>query len=213
MSNIYGEYSLGFPERAVGDIYATPIDERPGAEGKVGYEYFEYYYNNSYYGGNGVNRLLTTTQGSGFDYSKYNLHTIYELLIAKYAESHVRCEEDLFKTRVCQLIWQYGPDWQRQMATNDNLLTLTEAQLAAGNTNIYNHAAHPSTAPTTQSRTELGKIDNQSVQIRSLSKLETMLAGYKVASEQITKDFIDKFKPLMSACVYKGLTGYVITED
>lgn len=162
----------------------------------------------TYYAGNAVPARLLT----GADYATYQADTIYALLASEYFGAHIAMSsEDWFKLKVMQIIYEYGPQWQREMVLQDKLLKLSEDDVLLGSKAIYNHAQNPSTEPSTNTLEELTYIDDQNTTKWKKEKVR----GYAEASQgldnRITRDFLNKFKKLFIRFVYP--TGPIFYEE
>ena len=143
-------------------------------------------------------RLLT-----GTEYAKYDISAIYALLCSEYFGAHISMSsEDWFKLKVMQTIFEYGPQWQREMALQDKLLKLTDAELRAGSKAIYNHAAHPSTEPSTDTDDELPYIDDQNVTKYAKEKARAFAEGAAGLDDSATRRFVNRFRKLFIRFLY-----------
>ena len=97
-------------------------------------------------------RLLTGTQ-----YDKYGLRVIFSLLAQRYWQNEIAVDScEMFKLKVMTRIFEHGPKWQRDMYLFDRLRDLSDDQLSIGTKTVNNHAAHPDSAPVTDSIESLG---------------------------------------------------------
>lgn len=146
---------------------------------------------------------------NGNDYSTYQADTIYTLLCSEYFGAHISMSsEDWFKLKVMQIIYEYGPTWQREMALQDKLLALTDDQLMTGSKAIYNHAAHPSTDPSTATLEELTYIDDQNTSNWKKERIRAFVDGSSGLDDSITRTFLNRFKKLFIKFIYP--TGPVL---
>ena len=172
-----------FYTRTFGDIFPTATD------------FSNFYANNAV-----PARLL-----SGTDYSSYGIEAIYYLLLSEYFGAHIcMSSEDWFKMKVMQIIYEYGPAWQREMALQDKLMRLTDSDLVTGAKAIHNHAAHPSTAPATATLEEVEYIDDQSTTNWKKEKLKAFMDARNVIDDSLTKEFLSRFKKLFIKFVYSA---------
>lgn len=192
--------------RTFAEIYHEPID--PVDDSRTDYTYFEWFYQNC-----GVpNRLLSSTSPDT-TYDKYQLNTIYFLLMSRFANDHIKIsDEQRFKLEVCSRIMQYGPQWQRLMALQDKMLKLTDDDLKYGHTTIYNHAMHPDTDPTTQTIDELDYIDDQNVTKMKRDGLDAYSRLLPWLDDKATTDFLKHFENLFVVVVY-GPSDLYIEEE
>lgn len=137
----------------------------------------------------GIPKIITTT----------NATTLYYLLYARYGNSTIaNFDENQFKYKLFSLIWQYGPNWEKELSIQTNLRGLTEDEIREGSRAIYNKALNPATEPTTE---ELDYISEQNTTKYKKSKIE----GYGVLMEllrrDVTEDFLNRFKKLFLVIV------------
>lgn len=138
------------------------------------------------------NRLLT-----GTPYANYTIDAIYALLVSEFFGAHIaHSSEDWFKLRVMQIIFEYGPTWQREMVLQDKLMNATDADLRAGAYSLHNHALHPSTSPSTGTDEELTYIDDQNVNKWKKDYVRSFTDGSAALDDSATRRFINHFKKL-----------------
>lgn len=88
--------------------------------------------------------------------------TLYYLLYAKYANNPLaNYDENQFKYKVFSIIYSYGPTWEKKLAIQTRLRSLSEDDLLKGSKAIYNTALNPSDAPGTGTLEELDYINSQ----------------------------------------------------
>ena len=104
----------------------------------------------------------------------------YLLLFSRYGNNPIaNYDVNQFKNKIFTLIWQYGPAWEKRLEMQENIRNLTLQEIMTGtktdwasegtqtqnnsgtDTTINNHAYNPSTAPNTQTTSELDYIDQQ----------------------------------------------------
>lgn len=123
------------------------------------------------------------------------MNIIFYLLYARYGNNPIaNLDENQFKYKIFSVIYQYGPTWAKRLDIQKTLRTLSEDDLLAGSKAIYNHAYNPSTAPSTQSLTELNYIDNQNTSNIRRGKLDAYALLWNLLKVDVTEDFLDKFK-------------------
>lgn len=127
--------------------------------------------------------------------SDSNCNTLYYLLYARYGNNPIaNYDEEQFKYKVCAIIFQYGPAWEKRLAIQQNLRNLSEADLLAGSKAIYNHAFNPSDAPGTGTLEELGFINDQNTTNYKKSKMEAYAQLWDLIDTDVTSEFLNKFK-------------------
>lgn len=139
------------------------------------------------YSKNGVSTTVQTI-------SDTNAQTLFYLLYARYGNSPI-ANRDItqFKYKVFSIIFQYGPDWQKQLDIQYQLRGLTEDEIRTGSKAIYNNALNPSTAPSTSTLEELTYINQQNTTNYKKSKIEGYALLLELLSNDVTENFIKKF--------------------
>lgn len=127
---------------------------------------------------------------------------LYYLLYASYGNNTIASNDpNRFKYKVFQLVFSYGPTWEKQLAIQKSLRDLTDTDLQTGVTNILNHAYNPSATPTTQTTTELDYINEQNVSKTKKSKLDGYAMLLSLLDTDVTQTFISKFKSLFKVVI------------
>ena len=123
--------------------------------------------------------------------------TLYYILYAQFANSHIsNFDETQFKYKLFSTIFMYGPSWEKRLEIQKKLRELTDDELITGTKMIYNHAYNPGSEPSTGSLVELNFINEQNTNTAKRSKLDSYALLYGLLATDVTKEFIDKFKPL-----------------
>lgn len=134
--------------------------------------------------------------------SDMSIQTLYYLLYAEYGNNTIASNDvNRFKYKVFSIIYQYGPNWEKELSIQENLRNLTEEDLLKGSTMIYNHAYNPSTAPSTATLDELTTINDQNTTKAKRSKLEGYNALVSMLDSDITANFIRRFRSLFKIVV------------
>lgn len=165
--------------------------------------------NNSYYGGyrtrtfqqiwDSDESFLGFLSGAGIPLKikDENAKTLYFLLYARYANSHIMSsDEERFKYAVASTIFMYGPTWERRVEVQDALRSMTIEELKVGAKEIYNSASNPNTSPYTSTLEELTYINLQNTSNRKRSTLDAYGELLMILETDVTKEFIDKFAKL-----------------
>ena len=138
-----------------------------------------------------------------------NITKLYYLLYARYGNNPIaNFDENQFKYKVFSIIFEYGPNWQKELEIQNNLRGLTEDQLMEGHFAIYNQAAHDATAPSTNTTTELSYINNQNTTRVKKARLNAYNDLLILLKTDVTKQFIDKFEKLFKKFLYGRPTLY-----
>ena len=123
--------------------------------------------------------------------------TLYYLLYSRYANSVVASSDlNRFKYNLFSIIWQYGPNWSKNLDIQNKLRSLTDEELMQGSIQIYNMADNPSTDPSTDSGEYLKYIKTQNTSNNKKSKLEAYALLNSLLKKDVTQEFLDRFKKL-----------------
>ena len=126
--------------------------------------------------------------------SNTNATTLYYLLYARYGNSTIaNFDLNQFKYKLFSIIFQYGPNWEKELQIQSNLRGLTEDEIREGSRAIYNKALNPNTAPTTD---ELDYISEQNTTKYRKSKIEGYGLLMELLKRDVTEEFLNKFKKL-----------------
>lgn len=129
-----------------------------------------------------------------------SITTLYYLLMSKYANSYAASsDEGRFKYELMQIIFRFGPTWEKQLEIQDNLRTLTDKEIELGTKQIRNRAYNPSSDPSTDTTEVLQYINDQNVDITVRGKLEGYAHLNALLQTDVTGDFLNQFKKLFSA--------------
>ena len=145
-----------------------------------------------------------------------NISKLYYLLYARYGNSPIaNMDENQFKFKVYSIIFEYGPNWQKELEIQNTLRNLDISQLQEGQLAIYNQAFHDATAPSTNTTEELEFINNQNTSRLKKGKLNAYNDLLLLLKTDVTKQFIDRFANLFKKFLYSRPTLYVtdIEED
>lgn len=138
--------------------------------------------------------------------STEDINTLYYLLYANYGNSHIASSDlNRFKYQLFSIIWQYAPNWSRQVEIQKRLRELKEVELLQGSRQIYNHANNPSVEPTTDTTEELEFINEQNVSKNKKGILEGYALLDSLLKKDVTQDFLNKFKKLFLTIVQPEL--------
>lgn len=142
----------------------------------------------AFYNSSGLNPQLK-------DLSTYR--TIYMLLASRYKNSSIAySDESQFKLELFSKIFQFAPNWERELDLQRTLRGLSESELTTGGRAIYNHSYNPSTAPSTQATEELPTVNDQNVTKYTKSKLDAYSNLVNLLEKDVTEDFVRRFRYL-----------------
>lgn len=126
------------------------------------------------------------------------LKLTYALLFAKYEESHIASFNSAsFENKVNSFIFQYAPNWIKELEIQQALRSLTEEDITKGSIAKFTHGYNPSTVPGTgNSDTEIETVNEQTLNKYTKSKLDgyTQLMGLLL--NDVTQAYISKFSKL-----------------
>ena len=182
--------------------------------------------------------------------SQQNALMTYLLLFSRYGNNPIaNYDVAQFKNKIFTLIWQYGPAWEKRLEMQENIRNLTLQEIMTGtktdwssegtqsqsstgtDTTINNHAYNPSTAPNTQTTSELDYIDQQNVakgsntgmiqaadnkttgQVVTKSKMDAYAQLWDLVATDVTNDYIGKFKKCFKQFVAPERRMIYVTED
>lgn len=139
-----------------------------------------------------------------------NISKLYYLLYARYGNNPIaNMDENQFKFKVYSIIFEYGPNWQKELEIQNKLRNLTDDELSTGQFAIYNQAYHDATAPGTSTTEELAYINNQNTSRLKKGKLNAYNDLLLLLKTDVTKQFIDRFANLFKKFLYSRPTLYV----
>lgn len=141
-----------------------------------------------------------------------NAETLYYLLYAKFGNSHIASsDENQFKYKLAQIIFSYGPTWEKRLELQEELRGLTEDELRLASQTILNHAYNPSTDPVNDTRQIMDKLDQQNVRYTDRGILDGYERLLMLLDTDITDEFLRKFSRLFIKFVYPG--GHLYYES
>ena len=176
--SLYGTYRT----KKFGDVWSTPNDFIMD------------------YLGNGVPTTIPTDVQNGNDQG--SVINLYFLLYARYGND-VIASSDLqrFKMNLFAIIWQYGPNWAKNLEIQSKLRKLTDDEITQGSVQIYNQADNPSTDPSTDTSEFLQYIKTQNTSINKKGTLEGYALLDSLLKRDVTQEFLNRFKPLFKTVV------------
>ena len=143
-----------------------------------------------------------------------HLEIAYYLLYARYGNNPIaNSDENQFRYKLFSFLFMYGPTWSKRLDVQEKLRDLSEEEIITGSKAVFNHAANPSTSPSTSSLEELIYIDNQSTSNYKKSKLEGYSLLLSLLETDVTEEFIGKFKKLFITVVLPEMPLWYATEE
>lgn len=132
-----------------------------------------------------------------------NINKLFYLLYARYGNNPIaNLDENQFKFKVYSIIFEYGPNWQKELDIQNKLRNLSEEEMQKGQFAIYNQAYHDATEPSTNTTEELEYINNQNTSRMKKGKLNAYNDLLLLLKTDVTKRFIDKFANLFKKFLY-----------
>lgn len=126
--------------------------------------------------------------------------TLFYLLYARYGNNIISStDRERFKYMLFSLVFQYGATWEKRVDIQKSLRDLSPEELITGNTQISNHAYNPDQSPSTQTLSELNYINEQHANKTKRGKLEGYAMLMALLEEDVTGQFLDKFRTLFIA--------------
>lgn len=163
--------------------------------------------------------IYTVSQSSGTDTLDVDhARLLYYLLYSRYGNNSIlSTDRNRFKYNVFSIMFQYGPGWVAKLDLQDKLRKLkdSDVDLTFGGKAIYNHAFNPGNAPSTNITREIPAINEQNVTIKDRDKLTAYAELYALLEDDVTEEFIGKFKKLFTKMVapIKALTYPDVEEE
>ena len=146
-----------------------------------------------------------------------NATTLYYLLYSKFGNSHIaNFDLNQFKYRLFGLIFQYGPTWERKLGIQASLRSLQEADLITGSKTINSHAYNPSTeveGGPNPDGDEITTINEQTKSRTIKSKLDGYAYLWDLLTNDVTEEFLNKFKQLFLVVVEPQKPLWYESED
>lgn len=157
----------------------------------------------SEYSSNGIKTTITQDSAK----------TLYYLLYSRFGNSVVASSDtNRFKYDVWATIFSYGPTWEKRLEIQEKLRDLTDDELFAGATQIYNHAYNPGTAPSTNTLDELTAINEQNTNKHKKAKMDGYAMLMSLLETDVTEVFLDKFKKLFLKVVQPEIPLWYATD-
>ena len=143
-----------------------------------------------------------------------NINTLYYLLYSKYGNSPIASsDEERFKYSLFRIVWEYGPAWEKKLAIQTKLRSLSEDQIIEGSKQIYNNASNPAIEPGTFTDEELTYINNQNVTKSKKGKLEGYAFLIDLLEDDVTEGFLSKFSKLFLTIVLPEFPLWYVSDD
>lgn len=162
-----------------------------------------------------VEDFLADYKGCGIPttISDNSAQTLFYLLYGSYGNDVVASSDiNRFKYKLFSIIFQYAPNWEKQLEIQNKLRGLTEDDIRLGSRQIYNTAQNPSTEPSTDTTDELQYINNQNVTKNQRGVLEGYATLLSLLRTDVTQEFLNRFRKLFLTIVQPEEPLLYITE-
>lgn len=162
-----------------------------------------------------VEDFLADYKGCGIPttISDNSVQTLFYLLYGSYGNDIVASSDiNRFKYKLFSIVFQYAPNWERQLEIQSKLRGLTEDDIRLGSRQIYNTAQNPSTEPSTDTTDELQYINNQNVTKNQRGVLEGYATLLSLLRTDVTQEFLNRFRKLFLTIVQPEEPLLYITE-
>lgn len=139
---------------------------------------------------------------------------IYDLLFANFANDSIASMDiGQFKAKVFERIFNYGPTWRKRLSIQEKIRNMSEDEIRIGGRDISNFAINPNTAPSASSLDELPEISQQTSRNRKRGRLDAYANLMSLLDEDVTSDFIQRFRPLFRKVVSPLATRIYPNEE
>lgn len=148
------------------------------------------------------------------------LRTIYYLLWGEYANSEImNLSRDMFRVRLFTKVMAYGPEFERQLGIQKELIAMKDEALQVSSKVVYNTARNPSQKPPT-AETDPNKIgdilpyiDGQNTTNHVRSKLDAWAYLNSLLDHDLTREFIKRFNDLFTVALSSASGLYYTPID
>lgn len=162
-----------------------------------------------------VEDFLADYKGCGIPttISDNSVQTLFYLLYGSYGNDIVASSDiNRFKYKLFSIVFQYAPNWEKQLEIQSKLRGLTEDDIRLGSRQIYNTAQNPSIEPSTDTTDELQYINNQNVTKNQRGVLEGYATLLSLLRTDVTQEFLNRFRKLFLTIVQPEEPLLYITE-
>lgn len=145
-----------------------------------------------------------------------NLMLIYQLLLARYANSTIASsDENRFILQCMATIFQYAPAWIKRLEIQHTLheMDLNSEEFLRGSAMISNISLNPSEDPGTDTMSALSTINQQNTNIQKRDKFKALAILEELLKTDITGAFLDRFRSLFRTIVAPQRPLFYTTEE
>ena len=138
--------------------------------------------------------------------TKGTMTTLYYLLWARYASSHIRSDyPQQWKMKIMMTVFEYGPTWSKRLEIQEKVRNMSDDEIQKGTIMTYNSAMNPDGAPTTGTWDTLQGINSQNKNLYQRGKLDSYAYIDQILKTDVTREFVEKFKKFFDIMAAPGM--------
>ena len=138
--------------------------------------------------------------------TKGTMTTLYYLLWARYASSHIRSDyPQQWKMKIMMTVFEYGPTWSKRLEIQEKVRNMSDDEIQKGTIMTYNSAMNPDCAPTTETWETLKGINSQNKNLYQRGKLDSYAYIDQILKTDVTREFVEKFKKFFDIMASPGM--------
>lgn len=138
--------------------------------------------------------------------TKGTMTTLYYLLWARYASSHIRSDyPQQWKMKLMMTVFEYGPTWSKRLEIQEKVRNMSDDEIQKGTIMTYNSAMNPDGAPTTETWDTLQGINSQNKNLYQRGKLDSYAYIDQILKTDVTREFVEKFKKFFDIMAAPGM--------
>lgn len=138
--------------------------------------------------------------------TKGTMTTLYYLLWARYASSHIRSDyPQQWKMKIMMTVFEYGPTWSKRLEIQEKVRNMSDDEIQKGTIMTYNSAMNPDGAPTTETWETLKGINSQNKNLYQRGKLDSYAYIDQILKTDVTREFVEKFKKFFDIMASPGM--------
>ena len=138
--------------------------------------------------------------------TKGTMTTLYYLLWARYASSHIRSDyPQQWKMKIMMTVFEYGPTWSKRLEIQEKVRNMSDDEIQKGTIMTYNSAMNPDGAPTTDTWDTLKGINSQNKNLYQRGKLDSYAYIDQILKTDVTREFVEKFKKFFDIMAAPGM--------
>lgn len=129
-----------------------------------------------------------------------SLKTLYLLLVGRFMSSTIASDTvEQFKLKLFGIIYQYGPNWERELDLQKKLRSLTDDEIYTGSSVRHYHGYNPTGEFTIGE--DVNFVNEQNTQLYQKNKGEAFGVADALLKNDITARFLDRFRKLFITIV------------